>query len=92
MAQRINIDLTAYNMGPEATEADYDAWYAYVCDHIDDALGLTIDDIDQFVWGRAMPAEDRIGGATEEQAAAIRDWLSHAGWDAFCGERGAAAA
>lgn len=90
----ITITLTAYNMGPETTEEDFDAWHSYVSAHADEAVGgenqgNTPIDVDQhsFTGG---PAEDTVTGGTEEQREAIRSWLAHEGWDAFCGERGAA--
>ena len=85
----ITITLTAYNMGPQTTEADFDAWRRYVCDHVDDALNVSVDSVDQhsFTGG---PAEDTVTGGTEEQREAIRSWLAHEGRDAFCAKRGAA--
>ena len=85
----ITITLTAYNMGPETTTEDFDAWRRYVCDHIDEALDVSVDSVDQhsFTGG---PAEDTITGGTEEQREAIRSWLAHEGWDDFCAEHGAA--
>ena len=59
-----------------------------MCDHVDDALNVSVDSVDQhsFTGG---PAEDTVTGGTEEQREAIRSWLAHEGWDAFCAECGA---
>ncbi len=43
----ITITLTAYNMGPQTTTEDFDAWRRYVCDHIDEALNVSVDSVDQ---------------------------------------------
>jgi hypothetical protein len=83
----IVITLTAANMGPNAEEPDYEAWADYVTRHIDSAMGFVVEDVDRIRWGRPMPAEDAIDGATEDQAGAIQRWLSNEGWDAFCSER-----
>ena len=80
----IKITLSAANMGPESTEEDFDAWTAYVNEHIDEALGITTEVEQAGFTGRTAIAEDVISGATEEQAEAIRGWLSVNGWEAFC--------
>lgn len=90
----ITITLTAYNMGPQTTTEDFDAWHSYVIKNVAGALGLEQREIDR-VWQFAFDVgatEDRVDGGTEEQREAIRSWLAHEGWDAFCGERGAAPA
>lgn len=85
----IRIALSAANMDPNATEADFDAWATYICDHIDEATGLVCE-VDQAAFtGRGAEAEDRIEGATDEQREAIRGWLSVTGWEAFCADAGA---
>ncbi len=79
----IKIMLSAANMGPQTTEADFDAWAGYVCNHIDEAMGFEVADVDQFRFiGGA--GGDRIDGASDEQREAIRSWLAVAGWEAFC--------
>lgn len=79
----IIVKLTTANMGPNATEEDYDAWMAYVCTHIDEAVGFTVDVVDMFsvLWDAGS---DRVAGATEEQKETIQRWLSNEGWEAFC--------
>lgn len=82
MAKKISITLTACNMG-DVTEADFDAWHRYVCDHIDEALGFEVHEVDQHPFANG-PAKNTISGATDEQEEAIREWLSHGGYEAFC--------
>jgi hypothetical protein len=78
----IRITLTAYNMGSDATEADFDAWAAYVNAHIDEALGITTE-IDQHPY-RGGPADDTIRGASEIEEEEILTYLGTTGWEAFC--------
>jgi len=80
----IKINLTAANMG-NVDEIDFDCWAAFVDERID-VLGLEVSAVTQVTWGREMPAQDEIRGATEEQAEIIRRWLGNEGWETFCGE------
>lgn len=79
----IKITLTAYNMGSETTEADFDAWAKYVAENIDESMGFEVESVDQFPF-RGGPDKDAIEGGTGEQRVAIRDWLSVIGWEAWC--------
>lgn len=81
----IQVILTAYNMGADATEADFDAWASFVAAHIDEAVGCEVASIDQAPF-RGAPARDGVSGATDEQECAIRRWLSHEGWEIFCAQ------
>ena len=81
----IKITLSAANMG-DVDEMDVDCWNGFVSDEIDAAVGFEVAVVDQFPWGRPMPGEDAIEGATEEQVEAIRQFLSVDGWARFCGE------
>ena len=81
--EKIKIILTAYNMGAECDERDFAAWHTYVCEHIDEAIGFEVHEIEMHDY-RNSPAEDTIVGATDEQRDAIREYLSHSGWDGFC--------
>lgn len=83
----IKIILSAANMGNLADEADFDAWAAFVCEHVDEACGVFVADVDQLRFGDAGP--DRVTGATEEQTETILSWLAHDGWDAFCADASA---
>lgn len=84
----IKITLSAANMGPDATEADFDAWASFVNERIehvvDAAIGIRVD-VEQaaFIGPNAEP-EDMIHGATEDQRDTVREWLSVDGWNAFC--------
>lgn len=80
----IKVRLTACNMGSECDEADFDAWASWVIDHIDDAIGFEVHEVEQARFGDA--GADRVSGAMEEQSARIRDWLSNEGWGAFCAD------
>ena len=87
----ILITLSAANLGPHATEADFDAWAAYVAKHIGKALGIEAE-VDQYAFtGSGAAAEDCVGGSTAEQREEIRRWLSVDGWEAFCAAGGPAA-
>lgn len=86
---KITVTLSAANMGPNATENDFDAWAAYVNEHIEFSLGLGSVTVDQFGFtGRTSATEDQIDGATDEQADDITDYLDGWGWDAFCSDMG----
>jgi hypothetical protein len=78
----IKIILSSANMG-DVDEVDFDCWASFVCDSIDEALGIEVRSVEQFRFGEGA---DIISGATDEQEEEIRRWLGHEGWDAFCGE------
>lgn len=80
----IKITLSAANMGPYATEADFDAWAAYVDEHIGEATGLACDVEQAGFTGRTAIPADEIDAPTNEQAETIERWLSHEGWGAWC--------
>lgn len=82
---QITVVLSSANMG-DVTEADFDAWQRYVAEEIEEALDLGdgCTTVEQFRFGAA--GADHVSGVTEEQTIAIREWLSHAGWDAFCAD------
>ena len=87
MSDEIKITLTAYNMGPDATEADFDAWDRFVRQRIESACDLPEDsaDVRQFPFANG-PAEDHVFGGTSQQREVIREWLSNDGWGAFCAD------
>lgn len=78
----IHITLTAANMGPNASEADFDAWGAYVADHIGEALGIDAE-VDQYSY-RGGQADDAVRVFDEVKREEIKSWLSNDGWEAFC--------
>ena len=79
------VRLTAYNMGPYATEADFDAWVRYVAANIDEATGLDVTvDAFQFAGRGAGGDEDEISGwETEEDRETIGEALE-ALWERGC--------
>ena len=84
----ISVTLTSANMG-DVDECDFDAWASFVCDSIDDAVGFEVAAVDMHAFGRG-PGRDTVSGASEEQEAAIREYLSVTGWDAWCSSGGSA--
>ena len=78
----IKVTLSSADMG-DVDEIDFDCWAGFVNDKIDDVVNAAVE-VEQARFGDAGP--DVISGATDEQARDIRDWLAHAGWDAFCGD------
>lgn len=82
-ATKIQITLTAYNMG-DAAESDFDAWAVWVANHVDEACNVDAD-VDQFTFGRG-PDSDRVSGAADETIESVRAWLSTEGWEQFCAE------
>jgi hypothetical protein len=81
------LTLTAANMGPNTTEADFDAWRNFVAEHVDAAMGFEVQAVEQFAFTSGEP-QDVVDGATEEQREAILGWLAHEGWDEFCANGG----
>lgn len=75
------VTLTSYNMGLDATEADYDLWVAYVCAKIDAACGFAVCvNADPFSGGGAL---DLIEHADDEQREKITDVLRDL-WNEGC--------
>ena len=67
------VRLTAYNMGPNATKEEFDAWVRYVAANIDDETGLDVT-VDAFRFaGRGAGGDvDEISGwETEEDRETI---------------------
>lgn len=83
----ISIRLTAANMG-DVTEADFDAWARYVTEHVDEACGVEVAEVDQFAFVGGH-GRDEVRGATSEQRETIQRWLSSEGWEAFCADTSA---
>ena len=80
----ITVTLTAYNMGPDATEEDFDSFAAFVSDRIDDRTGLDVT-VDQFRFAGSGQGRDAVSGANEEQERSIRETLA-ALWDEWCAQ------
>jgi hypothetical protein len=79
------VRLTAYNMGPDATEEEFNAWTRYVAANIDEATGLDVTvNAFQFAGRGAGGDEDEISGwETEEDREAIVEALE-ALWERGC--------
>ena len=80
----MKITLTSYSMG-DIDQADFDAWLRYVCEHVDEACGVLVAEVDQFRMGTGHD-RDVVEGGTEEERARVLEWLAHGGWDAFCAD------
>lgn len=87
---KITITLGRSNLGPLATEDDFDAWRSFVENEIMEALDLSPYRVvvEQHPWSNPtnQPHEDEITGGSDEQHAAIKRWLDCEGWDRFCAE------
>ena len=79
----ITVTLTAYNMGENATEADFDAFAAFVAARIDERVGFEVS-VDQSSF-RNGPAADEISGASDEQRETIREAIE-AMWGDWCAQ------
>lgn len=71
-------------MGNDATEADFDAWAAWVAKHVDDACGVDAS-VDQFQFGKG-PDSDRVRCPDDDVSDRVRNWLSNDAWEEFCSE------
>jgi len=76
----ITIRLSSANLGSEGDEELFDAWAAFVTEHV--GVGVEVHAVEQRRFGEA--GEDEITGGTEEDREAIRQWLSVEGWNQFC--------
>lgn len=69
------VTLTAYNMGSDVTEEDFDRWVTYVNDHIDAACGFSVEVEQGPFSGKGVLFEDHISGCTEDQTEAVTEAL-----------------
>jgi len=76
------VTLTAYNMGGDATESDFDSFAAYVAEHIDERTGLDVT-VDQFRFEGSGVAKDRIEAASDDDRETIQGALRGL-WDDWC--------
>lgn len=81
-----SVTLTAYNLGPDATEADFDAWASFVARWIDEAAGCYVV-VDQHPFSNG-PAADTIAAGCDEDEVAVREAVERL-WEAWCGESSA---
>lgn len=90
----IQITLTAANMGPDATEADFDRWAQWVAKNVEGQCDLPKGGVfvDQFPFDGG-DADDQVivdshGGLTTHDEASIEErvgeWLAVDGWNAYC--------
>lgn len=80
----ITIKLNSAGLGDCSLvdEAYFDKYANWVAEHISEATGVDVAEIDQFALGDESEIE--IRGATDEEEDAIIDWLSRRAFDAFC--------
>lgn len=83
MSDKITVTLSVANMGPDATERDFDAWHAYVCEHIDEGSGVYVHEVEQADFANGPP-NDVVSGAIGDQRERVLEWLAVTGWEAFC--------
>lgn len=77
----VHVTLTSYNMGDDATEADYDRWVAFVSKHLEERAGFGVTvGADRF----GAAGDDRISGADDEQRETLRRLLGVDLWDEWC--------
>lgn len=80
-----SITLTSADMG-DVTEADFDAWVAYVSERIDEFTGLDVTvDAARFGAGGA----DRIVAENDEDRQTLRRAISVDLWEKFCADASA---
>jgi leucyl aminopeptidase (aminopeptidase T) len=77
------VTLTAYNMGADTIEADFECWCDYVDEHLGEACGFAVNvERAPFTSG---PASDVISNASDEQAdtirEALREFWNQADWE-----------
>ena|SRR6185436_2848785 len=77
------VKLTAYNMGDDATEKDFDAWVAYVSEELPERCGCRVD-VDAFPF-RGGPADDRIVAGDEDLQDFLAEELRYL-WADWCAE------
>jgi hypothetical protein len=79
----IKVTLTAYNMGENVTEADYDLRFSYVASQLDYATSLDVD-VHKTSFSHG-PLKDLVEGCTEDQHTAVREAIDVL-WDSWCSE------
>jgi hypothetical protein len=80
-----SVTLTAYNLGPNTREADFDAWVAYVAEHIDEATGLDVS-VDAFAFtGRGAGGDKDNVSCDDEDRETIEEALEML-WERGCAE------
>ena len=87
-AAEVTVTLRGDGMGEESDEADYDAWVAYVTEHLEiDGVEVTVD---AARFGEGGSTRVVAGGFTDRRDIEqdVRDQLAVL-WDAFCADESA---
>lgn len=80
------VTLTSYNMGDDATEADYNSWTEFVCRHIDERAGFEVNvEIERF--GTAGN-DTFVGNLNEGQLEELRHLVQIELWEEWCSNPG----
>lgn len=78
----IELKLSAANMG-DVTEADFDAWTAFLAERIEDRTGLVVE-VDQYSFsGAGAWSEDSVKGADPDEREAVQRAVQDL-WNEFC--------
>jgi hypothetical protein len=90
-APKVNIVLTAYNMGGDATEEDFDKWAAHAAQHINEACGVDAR-VEQYAFHKGTDrdfvySDDDDIDSDRAAVVRVRNWLRYGGWHAWCAER-----
>lgn len=79
------VTLSSANMG-NVTEADFDAWAAWVNARIDEVAGCPVS-VEQFAFGAS--GSDQTSGLDDATRETVLSWLRTEGWEAFCADASA---
>lgn len=81
-----SVILTAYNLGQDATEKDFNQWVSYVSGKITELCGFTVEvDSFSFTGKNSGGPNDDIYNASDEQKVIIQDALREL-WDIGCAD------
>ncbi len=81
MSNSVTVTLTSYNMGLDATEADFDGWISFVSEKLPERVSFEVE-IDADRFGTA--GDDRISNADDDQRETLRDLLGNILWNEWC--------
>lgn len=76
----VSIVLTSDAIG-DCDPADYDAWVAYVGEHVDECCDVNAT-VEAQRYG--MGGRDRVSSRDESAVERVREWLKVQGWESFC--------
>ena len=83
MNRQARVTLSPYNTG-FSEESEWDAWVAFVCDRIDDAVGFEVDVCAEQWSSRVIVFDDLITGDAEARTI-VREAIQIL-WEAWCAE------